>query len=113
MVTYMDYGFGPPPKRRRRQPSIDQSIARMDADIMRTAKLWERRGKKAYKKYKKVRKDYAKAKATGSDPITVGKHYAGQVKQAVRPKHSIYYQKKKGLGSKLKGLFKKKKGVYD
>ena len=114
MAGYLDYGFGPPPKkRRRRQPSIDQSIARMDADIMRTAKLWERRGKKAYKKYKKVRKDYAKAKATGSDPITVTKYYAGQVKQAVRPKRSIYYQKKKGLGSKLKGLFKKKKGVYD
>jgi len=113
-VNYMDYGFGPPPKRRRRrQPSIDQEIARLDADIMRTAKVWEKRGKKAYKKYKKVRKDYAKAKAEGSDPFTLTKYYAGKAKQFVRPKHSIYYQKKKGIGSKLKGLFGKKKGIYE
>ena len=114
-MEYADYGFGPPPKRRRRrQPSIDQDIARLDADIMRTAKLWEKRGKKAYKKYKKVRKDYAKSKAEGSDPYTLTKYYAGKAKQVVRPKRSMYYQKKKGLGSKLKGLFgKKKKGLYN
>ena len=112
-MEYADYGFGPPPKRRRRrQPSIDQDIARLDADIMRTAKLWEKRGKKAYKKYKKVRKDYAKSKAEGNDPFTLTKYYAGKAKQFVRPKRSIYSIPKKGLGSKLKELFKKKKGVY-
>ena len=99
--------------RRRKQPSIDQSIALMEADIVKVSRQWERRGKKAYKKYKKARKDYAKAKEQGRDPYTLTKHYAGQAKQAVRPKRSMYYVKKKGIGSKLKGLFKKKKGVYD
>lgn len=110
----MDYDFGGSPKRRRRrQPSIDQSIEMMEADIMKVSRKWERRGKKAYKKYKKARKDYAKTKAEGSDPITVTKHYAYKAKQAIHPTHSMYYQKKKGIGSKLKGLFKKKKkGVY-
>ena len=65
-------------------------------------------------KNKKAKKDYAKSKAEGRDPITLTKYYAGKAKQVVRPKRSIYYQKKKGFGSKLKGLFgKKKKGIYE
>ena len=113
MVGYLDYGFGPPPKRRRRQPTIEQQVAENEADFAKTAKVWKRRGKKAYKSYKMARKQYAKVKASGSDPITQTKHYFGQAKQFVRQKHSIYYQKKKGIGSKLKGLFGKKKGIYE
>ena len=114
------YGYGPiqPKKRRRRrvvrQPTIGQDIAGI-------ANLWEKRGKKAYKGYKQVKKAsveayeaHKKRKLEGRDTMTLTKHYVGEVKQAVRPKHSIYYQKKKGIGSKLKGLFgKKKKGLYN
>ena len=113
-MEYADYGFGPPPKRRRRQPTIEQQVAEIEADFAKTAKVWKRRGKKAYKSYKMARKQYAKSKAEGSDPYTLTKYYAGKAKQVVRPKRSIYYQKKKGFGSKLKGLFgKKKKGLYN
>ena len=132
VVMYMNYGYGPvpvpprgygygpiqPKKRRKRrivrQPTIGQDIAGI-------AKQWETRGKKVYKGYKQAKKATASAyeahkkrKAEGRDTVTLTKHYAGQVKQFVRPKRSMYYQKKKGIGSKLKGLFgKKKKGIYE
>ena len=120
-INYSDYGFGPAPKRRRKgQSTIEQNVAEMESEIASIAKLWEKRGKKAHKEYKKmkksykkVRKDYAKAKAEGRDPITLTKHYAGRARQLVHPKHSMYYIPKKGMASKLKGLFKKKKkGIY-
>lgn len=114
MEGYLDYGFGQQPKRKgRRQPTIEQQVAEIEADFAKTAKIWKRRGKKAYKTYKKVRKDYAKAKAEGRDPFTLTKHYAGKTKQFVHPKRSMYYVSKKGIGSKLKRFFKKKKGVYE
>jgi len=124
---YVNYGYGFQPvqqiktktvKRKKkkvvRQPTIGQDIAGI-------AKQWESRGKKVYKGYKQVKKAsvsayeaHKKRKLEGRDTMTLTKHYAGQVKQVIRPNRSIYYQKKKGIGSKLKGLFgKKKKGVYN
>ncbi len=103
-----------------RQKTIDQQAAELEADLQSVINLWEKRGRKAHKKFKRVQKgfkkahkDYKIAKAEGRDPVTLTKHFAGQVRQFVRPNKSIYKLPKKGIGSKFKGILKKKnKGIY-
>ena len=111
--VYWGYGYGPILQQSKRRGTKRPLSAVQEISGFVTH--WEKQGQKAYKGYKKAKKvsteayeAHKKRKAEGRDTMTLTKHYAGQAKQFVRQKHSIYYQKKKGIGSKLKGLFGKK-----